>query len=172
MDKEEGCVLNKHSFFSFLYLTGKKDLQFHQARNQVLRFWGANYVLGGQDFCLYYMFETNFCGHNKFWPGTKNQGHCPKTPLWLRAWVPHLKGVVFRQPTGATLGKNRGIRPPSQADPGGVDWGDNSGLKLTKVTLFTINLHNSENICDIRPFLRQLFCHSSVVTSTSSLVRQ
>ena len=44
-------------------------------------------------------------------------------------------------------------------------------LKPTKVTLFTIILHNSKNnIHDIRTFRRSLFCHSSVVKYASSLV--
>jgi len=37
-------------------------------------------------------------------------------------------------------------------------------LKPTKVILFTVILHSSENnIRDIRPFWRPLFCHSNVV---------
>ena len=44
-------------------------------------------------------------------------------------------------------------------------------LKLTKVSLFTMVLHNSENsICDIRVFCRPLFCHSNVVKYSSSLL--
>jgi len=46
-------------------------------------------------------------------------------------------------------------------------------VKPTKVTLFTMILHNLENsIHDIRPFCRQLLCHSNVVKYTSSLVQQ
>ena len=42
-------------------------------------------------------------------------------------------------------------------------------LKPTKVTFFTTILYNSENnIRDIRPFCRPLFCHCSVVKYTSS----
>jgi len=45
--------------------------------------------------------------------------------------------------------------------------------KTTKVTLFTMNLYNLENsILDIRPFCRPLFCHSSVVKYTSSVLQQ
>jgi len=36
--------------------------------------WGAKCILGGKDFCFYFMFETNFSGHNKIWWGTKNWG--------------------------------------------------------------------------------------------------
>jgi len=45
-------------------------------------------------------------------------------------------------------------------------------LKPTKVYLFTIIFYNSENnIRDISPFCRLLFCHSSVVKYTSSLLQ-
>jgi len=45
-------------------------------------------------------------------------------------------------------------------------------LNPTKVSLFTMILYNSENnIRDIRPFCRPLFCHSSVVKYTSSLLQ-
>jgi len=55
----------------------------------------------------------------------------------------------------------------------GGDWGNLPGaLKPKKVTLFTIILYNSENsIHDTRPFCRPLFCHSSVVKYTSSLLQ-
>jgi len=42
-----------------------------QARGRALRFGGQNTFLGGQDFCFYYMFKTNFAGHNTIWGGTK-----------------------------------------------------------------------------------------------------
>jgi len=62
---------------------------------------------------------------------------------------------------------------------GGIQWQIQRGaiapiapLKPMKVTSFTMILHNSENsIRDIRPFCRQLFCHSSVVKYTSSLLQ-
>jgi len=42
-------------------------------------------------------------------------------------------------------------------------------LHLLKLTLFTVIVYNTENsICDIRPFCRPLFCHSSVAKNTSS----
>ena len=45
-------------------------------------------------------------------------------------------------------------------------------LKFTKVTLFTMILYNWEDsIRDMRPFCRPLFCHSSVVMHTSSLLQ-
>ena len=45
----------------------------------------------------------------------------------------------------------------------GGDWEDRP-LNPTKVILFAIILYNSENnIRDIRPFCRPLFCHSSVM---------
>jgi len=34
-------------------------------------FGGAQYILGGQDFCFYYMLKTNFSGRNKIWGATK-----------------------------------------------------------------------------------------------------
>jgi len=45
-----------------------------QARSQVLKFGGEKYILGGQDFCFYHIFETNFLGTRKF------GGHCPRMP--------------------------------------------------------------------------------------------
>jgi len=54
------------------------------------------------------------------------------------------------------------------ADPGGAI----APLKSTKRSYFTMILYNSENsIRDIRPFCRPLFCHSSVVKYTSSLLQ-
>jgi len=41
-------------------------LMSQQARGQVIRFKGGKYiVLGGQDFCFYYMFKSKFSGCNK-----------------------------------------------------------------------------------------------------------
>jgi len=52
----------------------------------------------------------------------------------------------------------------TRADSGGGAFGAIAPSKPTKVTLFTMILHNSENsIRDIRPFCRLLFCHSSVL---------
>jgi len=41
---------------------------------------GYNTFLGGQDFCFYYIFKTNFSGRNKIWEGHKINfgGHCPR----------------------------------------------------------------------------------------------
>jgi len=37
-----------------------------------------NTFLGGQDFCFYYMYKTNFSGRNNIWGGTKEiLGECP-----------------------------------------------------------------------------------------------
>jgi len=42
------------------------------ARSQVLMFGVKNtLVLGWQDFCFYYMFETNLSGQNKIWGSPK-----------------------------------------------------------------------------------------------------
>jgi len=47
---------------------------------------GHNKILGGKDFCSYYMFETNLFWRKKIWMEQKNFGeHCPR--LWLRAWM-------------------------------------------------------------------------------------
>jgi len=55
----------------------------------------------------------------------------------------------------------------TEADPGGTIRAIAS-LKPTKVTLFAKILFNSENnISDIKPVCRPLFCHSSVVKYTS-----
>jgi len=56
---------------------------------------------------------------------------------------------------------------------GGCTGGDRlSPLKHKKVTLFKMILYNAENnIRDIRPFCRPLFCHRSVVKYTSSLLQ-
>jgi len=46
----------------------------HQTPRPVARFQdlvGHNTFLGGQDFCFYYMFETNFSGRNQIWADTK-----------------------------------------------------------------------------------------------------
>jgi len=53
----------------------------------------------------------------------------------------------------------------------GGDWGDRSP-KTTKVTLLTMISYNSKNsIRNIRPFFRPLFCQSSVVKNTSSILQ-
>jgi len=45
-------------------------------------------------------------------------------------------------------------------------------LKPTKVTFFTMIFYNSENsIRDMKHFCRPLFCHSSVLKYTSSLLQ-
>jgi len=55
------------------------------------------------------------------------------------------------------------------ADPGG---GAIVPLKPSKVTLFIMIFYYSENnIGDVRPFCRPLFCHSSVLKPTSSLLQ-
>ena len=52
-------------------------------------------------------------------------------------------------------------------------WGDRPSLKSTKVILFIMILHNSENnIREIRSFWRSLFCHSGVVKHTSSVLQE
>jgi len=54
----------------------------------------------------------------------------------------------------------------------GGNWGNRPPLKPKKVTLFTMILCISEsNICDIRQFCRPLFCHSSFIKYTSSLLQ-
>jgi len=57
--------------------------KFDQARSQVSRFGGAQYIFRGHDFCFYYMFKTNFSGRNKIW-GTQKKFNAPP---WLRAWI-------------------------------------------------------------------------------------
>jgi len=51
---------------------------------------GRNAFLGGQDFCCYYMFKTNFSGRNEIWGSQKKfVGQFFRMPLqWLRAWPP------------------------------------------------------------------------------------
>ena len=57
-----------------------------------------------------------------------------------------------------------------RADPG-VDRSPQK--KPTNVTLFTMIFYNSENsVRDLRPFCRPLFCHSSVLKYTWSLLQQ
>jgi len=84
----------------------------------------------------------------------------PTHTHWFRAsWCSLIKESAF-----LTI-SFRGIQGRIQ----GGDWG--APLIPAKVTFFTMILHNSENsIYDIRPFCRPLFCHSSVVKYTSSLV--
>jgi len=57
-----------------------------QACSQVSRFGGVEYIVGGQDFCFYYMFEKNFSRGNKTW-GTAPE--CPPlaTGLHKNRWV-------------------------------------------------------------------------------------
>jgi len=44
-------------------------------------FGGAQYILGGQDFCFYYMLKTNFLGATKYGEAQKKfGGHCPRMP--------------------------------------------------------------------------------------------
>jgi len=45
-----------------------------------------NTFLGGQDFCYYYMFKTNFSGRNKTWGAQKKfwEALTPNAPQWLR----------------------------------------------------------------------------------------
>jgi len=60
----------------------------------------------------------------------------------------------------------------ARVDPGGGAIGAIAPLKPTKATFFTIILYNSAtSICDIKPFCRPLFCHSSVKKYTSSLLQ-
>jgi len=77
----------------------------------------------------------------------------------------------------------------SGADPGTGRLGRSPSLKPTKITLFTMILHNSENniskpnpskslvmfqfptVRDLRTLCRTLFYHSSVVKYTSSLIK-
>jgi len=55
----------------------------------------------------------------------------------------------------------------------GVTVGAIAPLKRAKVSLFTMILYNSENtIRDIRSFCPPLFCQSSVVKNTLSLLQQ
>ena len=64
------------------------------------------------------------------------------------------------------------LRNKSNAGPHGRG-GAIVPLKPTKVAFFTMICYNSENsINDIRPLCRPLFCHSSFVKYTSSLLEQ
>jgi len=47
-----------------------------------------NTFLGGQDFCFYYMFKTNFSGRNNIWGGTKE--------IWGNAPLPVATGLKLR----------------------------------------------------------------------------
>jgi len=42
-----------------------------QTRSQILRFRGGKIHFTRGNFCFYYMFKTNFSGHNQIWGGTK-----------------------------------------------------------------------------------------------------
>ena len=57
-----------------------------QARSQVSRFGGAQYIFRGARFCFYYMFKIKFSGRNKIWGHKKNfGGTAPEWSPWLRA---------------------------------------------------------------------------------------
>jgi len=49
-----------------------------QVRSQVFRFWDKNTVSEGHDFYFYFMFKTNFYGHNKICGSQKNLGAVPQ----------------------------------------------------------------------------------------------
>jgi len=79
----------------------------------------------------------------------------------------------FSYNCGRSFAGNHCLRSLSRADPGGGEWGDRAPLNTTKVTFFTMILHNLEStIRDVRPFCRPLFCHSSVMKYASSLLQQ
>jgi len=68
-----------------LTTTSWKEASFEE----VFRVWGQNTFLGGQDFCLYYLFRTS---EQTFWTqqnlGAQKIGGKtgPECPPWLRAW--------------------------------------------------------------------------------------
>ena len=63
-----------------------------QARSQVLRFWGENTFLRGQYVCFYFMFETNFPGHNKILGDTNIfGGELPPNPPMATGQVVYLQ---------------------------------------------------------------------------------
>jgi len=69
-----------------------------QACGQVLRFGGANYILGRYYFCFYYMFKTNSPGHSAIPGGDKIfGGHCVRggnKTIWGNA-MPHCVFYAF-----------------------------------------------------------------------------
>jgi len=66
--------------------------------------------------------------------------------------------------------KNKGIT--TYRHRGGIQGGAIAPIKPKKMTLFTMILHNSENIIrDIRSFCCTLFCHSNVVKYASTLLQ-
>jgi len=83
-------------------------------------------------------------------------------------YVSGLKPFLFNRPPTETLLKNCLYQGWIQ----GVAIGAIAPQKPTRVTFFTIILHNSEtSIRDIRPFCCPLFCNSSVMKHTSSLLK-
>jgi len=79
-----------------------------------------------------------------------------------------LSGLLFRARASWSSAETRHARRGgSRGTIGAI-----APLKFTKVTLFTMILYNWEDsIRDMRPFCRPLFCHSSVVMHTSSLLQ-
>jgi len=63
-----------------------------QTRSQVLRFEGAKCIFREQDYCVYFMFETNFSGRNKILGAQKICGGIAQTfPVarGLKCWLPN-----------------------------------------------------------------------------------
>jgi len=84
--------------------------------------------------------------------------------------------VVRNQCLSDILVATHGLFPSGSHKDAGADPGGQSPqsppLEATKVSFFTLILNNSENsIGDIRPFCHPLFCHSSVVRYTLSLLQ-
>jgi len=66
---------------------GHTFMLFRQARSQVSRFGGAQYIFRGKNPCFYCMFKSNFSGRNKILVGAQKKfgGTAPECPPWLRA---------------------------------------------------------------------------------------
>jgi len=83
-------------------------------------------------------------------------------PGLTRSGIRNIRLTAGQDMTAESGSVPRGRLPPAMPS-----------LQPTKVTLFTMIFYDAENsIRDVRPFCRSLFCHSSVVTYTSSLLQQ
>ena len=84
----------------------------------------------------------------------------------MSVFYTELKQTVLNSWNVKTIGVCRVSRQ------GRIQGGDRPPPKIYKLTLFTMIAYNSENnIRNARPFCHPLFCHSSVVKCTSSLLQ-
>ena len=135
-------------------------------------------------------YAVNPSSSETWWPSTSLHSHGKHLLVTAIDGVPLWVMVVHCQPQAAqkNMEKSRAHRrqwwaivflnfifvllSPQGRIQGGEEIGAIAPLKPTKVTLFTTIFYNLENnIHDIRPFRRLLFCYNSFVKHTFSLLQ-